>query len=80
MDIATGKMTVKHQVSFGAEETIMSKQAFERECLTAGVAIQAYVSDNRIYTSSEFMKELNQKGQSLKNSGVGAHNQNGIAE
>ena len=37
----------------------MSKQAYEIECLTAGVTIQAYVSDNGIYTSSEFMKELN---------------------
>jgi hypothetical protein len=38
------------------------------------------MSDNGIYTSAEFTRELEKEGQGLKRSGVGAHHQNGIAE
>ena len=45
-----------------------------------GISIQAYHTDNGIYASKEFLKELAQKGQGLKMSGVSAQFQNGAAE
>jgi hypothetical protein len=46
-----------------AEESILAKQAFEREAMSAGVSIIDYHTDNGIYTSQEFLKELHTKGQ-----------------
>jgi len=80
VDIATGKVSVHHQVSLGASETIQAKINFEREALSAGVLVTEYLSDNGIYTSAEFTRELHKTGQGLRRSGVGAHHQNGIAE
>ena len=80
VDVATGKVSVHHQVSLGASETIQAKTNFERDALSAGVLIADYLSDNGIYTSAEFTRELQKKGQGLRRSGVGAHHQNGIAE
>ena len=79
-DIASKKIEVFPQVSLSANETIRSKHEFERESLYSGVQVMDYVSDNGVYTSQEFMKELQQEGQGLKLCGVGAHHQNGVAE
>ena len=61
-------------------ETIESKLLFEREALSTGVYIQSYCTDNGIYTSKEFLKELGTKNQGIKLSGVGGHHQNDVTE
>jgi hypothetical protein len=48
--------------------------------MTAGVTIQAYHTDNGVFTSKEFMRELAEKGQGMTLSGVSAQFQNGAAE
>jgi hypothetical protein len=71
---------VEHQVSFGAADTIRSKQSFERMAQTVGVKIEHYHSDNGVFTAHEFVEELAKRGQSQDLAGVGAHHQNGRAE
>ncbi len=39
-----------------------------------------YHTDNGVYKSHEFLKELHQKGQGIKFSGVSTQFQNGVAE
>ena len=79
-DAASGYQFVYHQQHLTAIESIEAKQAFEREALTAGVSILDYHTDNGIYTSKEYLKELHTAGQGHSLSGVGAHHQNGTAE
>ena len=80
LDAASGYINVSHQVGQTAAETIESKMKFEREALTCGVTVQSYHTDNGVFTSKEFMRELAAKGQGLKLSGVSAQFQNGAAE
>ena len=80
VDHATNYMYVQNQVSLGADETIRGKHAFERDAYTHGIRIQSYRSDNGVYKSNEFQKDLSQRGQTHLTSGVGAHHQNGVAE
>jgi Reverse transcriptase (RNA-dependent DNA polymerase) len=79
-DAATGYIVVQHQQRLTADESIRAKLAFEREALTAGVSVLDYHTDNGIYTSQEYLKELHSKGQGRSLSGVGAHHHNGVAE
>ena len=79
-DAASKKIFVNCQVSLGAYETIESKLMFERDAQTIGVTVKAYCTDNGVYTSKEFMKELDASGQGIKHSGVGGHHHNGVAE
>lgn len=80
IDAASGFIFASHQVGQTAAETIESKMRFEREALTAGVTVQAYHTDNGVFTSKEFMRELGEKGQGMTLSGVSAQFQNGPAE
>ena len=80
-DAASKKIFVNCQVSLGAYETIESKLMFERDAQTSGVTVKAYCTDNNgVYTSKEFMKELDASGKGIKHSGVGGHHHNGVAE
>ena len=80
VDAASNYVYVSHQKGATASETIQSKLNFEREATTCGVTVQAYHTDNGIFTSKEFMRELAEKGQGIKFSGVSAQFQNGAAE
>ena len=80
IDAASNYIFVSHQVGATATETIQSKTKFEREALTCGVDVQAYHTDNGVFTSKEFMRELAEKGQGITLSGVSAQFQNGAAE
>ena len=77
---AGGLVFMQHQVSLGAAEMIQGKHLFEREAETCGVSICNYHGDNGIFKVAEFVKDLNDRGQTIKYSGVGAHHQNGVAE
>jgi len=79
-DATSGYIHVKHQVSLTSYETIAAKVNFERLAIEAGVTITSYHTDNGIYRSSEFLKELHTKGQGIKMSGVSTQFQNGAAE
>jgi len=61
-DVASHHILVHFQVGLGTGETIRSKQAYEQDCLNAGVQVKLYHTDNGIYTSHEFMKELAKQG------------------
>ena len=79
-DAASGKIRVVHQVSLSAQETVAAKMTFEREALQHGIKVKDYQTDNGIYTSMEFLKELVENYQGIKHSGVGGHHHNGAAE
>jgi hypothetical protein len=80
VDEASGFIFIQHQVGLTASETIRSKHLFERESASCGVLIQNYRGDNGVYKTKEFMDDLEQRNQTMRFSGVGAHHQNGIAE
>ena len=80
VDEASGFVFAQHQVSLNAMETIRGKHLFEREAGTCGVQIRNYRGDNGVYKSTEFVKDLNQRNQTIRYCGVGAHHSNGIAE
>ena len=44
------------------------------------MTIHNYRGDNGVYKAAKFVKDLNNRGQTIKYSGVGAHHQNGVAE
>ena len=79
-DAASGKIRVVHQVSLNAHETVAAKLTFEKEALQVGVSVKNYQTDNGVYTSQEFLKELTDSDQGIKHSGVGGHHHNGAAE
>ena len=80
IDAASGYIFVSHQVGHTAAETIESKMRFEREALACGVSVKAFHTDNGVFTSKEFLRELGEKGQGITLSGVSAQFQNGAAE
>ena len=79
-DAASGSVHCYHQFGLTANETIESKIAFERMAQGCGVTVKDYHTDNGVYTSKEFMRELAEAGQGLSLSGVDAQFQNGAAE
>ena len=79
-DAASKFLCVELQVGYTAIETIKSKLRFERMAADAGIRVHAYHTDNGIYQSDEFLRELQDKGQGIKMSGVSAQFQNGAAE
>ena len=79
-DAASSKIKLVHQVSLNAHETVAAKLKFEKEAYQVGVTVKDYQTDNGVYTSQEFLKELLAKDQGLKHSGVGGHHHTGAAE
>ena len=80
VDMATGEMFIRCQVSSGAEETLLAKACFEREAALNGVKVKHCHTDNGVFTSQAFVDEIHKSEQRLTFSGVGAHHQNGVAE
>jgi hypothetical protein len=81
VDVASGRIKLKFQVSLAASDTIRSKKEYERDALNHGVQIQTYRSNNGTFTAQAFIEELNTREQSITFSGSGAqHDQNGVAE
>lgn len=69
-DAASQKISIFNQVGLAAPETIASKLRYEKDAFASGVIIKKYCTDNGIFTSQEFLRELDKKGQGLKLSGV----------
>lgn len=80
VDCASGYITVQHQVSTSAEETIRGKMVLEQEASDIGVKVKKYWSDNGVFSSDEFKSHCKMMKQKLRFSGVGAKFQNAVAE
>jgi hypothetical protein len=80
VDHATGYISVQHQQTFGAADTVKAKLQFERAAYDDGVIVQNYHTNNGVFTAKEFLNELVTKGQKVRFAGSGAAHQNGIAE
>jgi hypothetical protein len=79
VDHASDLSYVYHQTSMTSEETLKSKQAFEKFARSHGVNIQHYHADNGRFKDKLFTKDIEEKGQTISFCGVGAHHQN-VAE
>eukprot|EP00957_Ditylum_brightwellii_P006356 481934-Ditylum_brightwellii.AAC.1 len=80
VDHASGKILIYHQQSLLAANSIKSMLRIEREAAENGVRIEALHTDNRTFSSTEFMSYLATKQQPIRFSGVGAALQNAVAE
>ena len=78
-DHASGKIFVHHQTSLSANDTILAKQAFEREAALCGFTVKKYRTDNGVFTSKAYEDSLSET-QYTDRAAVGAHHQNGVAE
>ena len=79
-DPATKVMKCYFQHSLNGEETVLSKNKFERFMLDNGAEVKHYRSDNGIFTKQRFMEEILNNDQVISCCGVGAHHQNAHAE
>ncbi|MCA1806890.1 MAG: GAG-pre-integrase domain-containing protein, partial [Actinobacteria bacterium] len=80
VDHASGYISVRHQISLRAGETVQQKHAFERHAKCNGVRIKQYRADNHPFRSAEFLADIETQDQTISYSGVGAHHQNGVSE
>ena len=80
IDHASSMVFIQHQVSLRTGETLQAKHKFEQLAREYGVTIQAYHADNSPFGNADFVRSIEDNGQTIKFSGVGAHHQNGIAE
>ena len=80
VDHASGLMYLQHQVSLRVGETLKAKYAFEQMARDFSVSIKKYHADNMPFGNGDFVRSVEDSGQSIKFSGVGAHHQNGVAE
>ena len=67
VDHAMGFIHIKLMINITTVETIQAKRRFEKIVLDMGVLVQSYQSDNGIFTSSDFMEEVN-KGLNIMHS------------
>ena len=79
-DHASGLIKNYNQTTLTADETLTSKRLFEHECAKLGFRIKKYHTDNGIFDSQALANELEQQGQDIAFSGVGAKHMNGAAE
>ena len=75
-DHASEYIVVQFQVNFTASQTILAKQQFEKLMFDLGVVVQGYHTDNGVFTARDYIKVIEDAGQTMSFSGVGAHHQN----
>jgi len=80
VDCGTGRIELKFQVGLTAAETISSKMAFEKLCMSYGFMVKNYRTDNGTFTAQSVINHISEKGQTISFSGAGAQHQNGVAE
>jgi hypothetical protein len=80
VDGKTGFIHHHHQVSLRVGETLQGKNTFEKGSAQFNVQIKSFRADNAPFNAAEFKNDLENKGQTIPFSGVGAHHQNGAAE
>jgi hypothetical protein len=72
-DHATQLIFLRHQVSLRISETLKTEHAFEALMKEHGFAVEEYLTDNAPFQAAEFLRHIENKGQKIKYSGVGAH-------
>jgi len=80
VDVASGRIELKFQISLAAADTIQSKMEYERLCQSYGFMVKSYRTDNGTFTAQSMLSHIDQKGQFLSFSGAGAQHQNGVSE
>jgi hypothetical protein len=80
VDHSSAYVHLQHQVSLRVGETLRAKHSFEKFAASHGVKISGFRADNVPFAASEFVADLESKGQAIDYSGTGAHHQNGVAE
>ena len=80
VDHASGFIFLVHQVSFSADETIKAKRLFEQELQNFDIKVKHYHTDNGVFKAEAFTNAIEEDGQKITFSGVGAHHQNGVSE
>ena len=80
VDDATGDVHVEHLLNFTTTETLQAKARYKKCMADMGVTVQAYQADNGIFAARAFVNNIESGLQNIRFSGVGAHQQNGIAE
>eukprot|EP00957_Ditylum_brightwellii_P049993 3789551-Ditylum_brightwellii.AAC.1 len=80
VDHATNLLYVHLMQSLFAEETLESKQGYERIAAKHGVTAKRYYSDNGWFGEKLFCNACIDQGQQITFCGVGAHHQNKISK
>jgi hypothetical protein len=80
MDHSSQYFYLQNQVSLTTGETLQSKRIFKQFAQTSGVKIKGYRANNVPFGNDDFCNNVQQHGQTIDFSGVGAHHQNGVAE
>ena len=81
VDQASNYVYVGFQQDLNSHQTLLCKEAFERECRDHGVIVQKYLSDRgTAFTSKQFSDHLANLEQVIRFAGVGTHHHNGQAE
>ena len=80
IDHASSMVFIQHQVSLRTGEALQAKHKFEQLACDHGITIKSYHADNSPFGNSDFICSIEDNGQVIKFSGVGAHHQNGVAE
>ena len=62
------------------DETIKAKEVFKQYAQLRGVIVKHYHADNGCFADKGWMNHVQQKGQTITFSGVGAKFQNGVSE
>ena len=69
-----------HQVNLSYGESLKSNLKCERYATICGVLVQAYHTENGVFTSDKFMEVIIGQGYNIMFCGVGAAHQNGVSE
>ena len=80
VDHESGYINIRNQVTFSSDEIVKARLLYERDAANYGVCIQAYHTDNGMFTSKDFINALIEKGQHIRFSGAGDAHQNGASE
>ena len=67
-------------IDMNGEETLQTKQAFERVAASHNVTVKHYHCDNGLFDSAIFNNNIVRSNQTISFCGVNAHHQNGKAE
>jgi len=80
VDVASGRIDLKFQISLAAPDTLKSKMEYEQLCLSHGFSVSKYRTDNGTFTAQSVIGDIESKSQKISFSGAGAQHQNGVAE
>ena len=80
VDSISKKIFVEFQTSTNSQQTLAGKHRMELNAKHHGVKIKHFRADNGIFKAAEIKIDIEKKQQRISFCGVGAHNQNGVAE